>query len=138
MEDFIECAELVPVRKINQDLATCDDWDLLKALSTDERPWDGLITTDDSMLSNPLSLVALIQTRLTLVIAHGQGHNPVRATGLLLAHLEYICDHSMRDMAQVWRLRVSHKNHEDAWDHLKKAALRLKTTPKALLRRHGD
>ena len=47
----VPVAELVPLRMIDPKLAEVDDWELLLALHQDQRPWDGLITNDDAMLS---------------------------------------------------------------------------------------
>ena len=60
-----------------------------------------MITTDSSMLSLPKELSLLCQTKLTLVIAERSGHDPIRATGLLLAHIDGICRRSRPDKAQV-------------------------------------
>lgn len=91
LQDFQADAELVPVSASDARMAELDDWQLLLALHHHERPWDGLITTDSSILFQPLELSVLIQTRLTLVVALEVGHNPVKATGLLFAHLAGIC-----------------------------------------------
>jgi hypothetical protein len=67
---------------------------------------DGMITNDDAMLSH--------QTGLTLVVAKGEGHNPIRAVGTLLCHLSHICHHTRHGTAQIWTLRVAQKNAEPA------------------------
>lgn len=105
-------ADLVPVRQIDPRLSEVDDWELLLALHQHPRPWDGLITNDDSMLRLPKEMVVLSQTYLTLVVAKGEGHNPIRAVGALLCHLGHICHHCDRQRAQVWTLRVSQKPAE--------------------------
>ena len=92
LADFQAHADLVRIDQIDgARLPDLDDWELLLALYHDERPWDGLITTDSSMLNQGPELAALIQTRLTLVVVRESGHNPVKASGLLFAHLEGIC-----------------------------------------------
>jgi hypothetical protein len=45
------------------------------------------------MLSLAKEMTVLSQTGLTLVVAKGQGHNPIRAVGLL-CHLAHICHHT--------------------------------------------
>jgi hypothetical protein len=52
-----------------------DDWELLLALHHHEEVWNGLITTDSSMLNQAPELAALIQTKLTLIVAAESGHN---------------------------------------------------------------
>jgi hypothetical protein len=102
-------AELVPVRKIDPKLSEVADWELLLALHRHSRPWDGLITNDDAMLKLPKELVVLSQTRLTLVVAKGEGHNPIRAVGALLCHLSHIRHQTNPQAAQIWTLRVAQK-----------------------------
>jgi hypothetical protein len=83
----IDCADLVPVREIDEEFPKLDDWDLLARLRKHDRPWDGLITCDNSMLSDARIMAMLERTGMTLVIADGQGHHPIRATGLILSIL---------------------------------------------------
>jgi hypothetical protein len=106
----IPMAELVPVRSIGEGMSDLDDWQLLAALNRDPRPWDGLITNDEAILSLPKEMTVLSQTHLSLVVVKGEGHSPVRATGVLLCHLAHICHHTTREHAQIWRLRVAQKN----------------------------
>jgi len=69
LSDFQADAKLVPLDRIDTRLSTLDDWELLLALHHHADPWDGLITTDSSMLAQGPELAALIQTKLTLVVA---------------------------------------------------------------------
>src|SRR4051812_36910333 len=85
LAEFQTDAELVRVDQIHERMAMLDDWELLLALHHHAQPWDGLITTDSSMLNQGRELAALIQTKLTLVVALEAGHNPVKASGLLFA-----------------------------------------------------
>ncbi|MBA3408345.1 MAG: hypothetical protein H0U06_09875 [Solirubrobacterales bacterium] len=117
-------AELVPIRRIDERMATLDDWEVLSALSADTTHWDGLITTDSKMLSLPRELAVLSQTKLTLVVAEAVGHDPIKATGLVLAHVGRICEQTRPDTAQIWRLRTSTKPADDPWDYLVKVAER--------------
>jgi hypothetical protein len=87
LQDYQVDAELVPLRAVDERMSELDDWELLLALRHHSRPWDGLITTDSSILFQALELSVLIQTRLTLVVTLEAGHNPVRAAGLLFTHL---------------------------------------------------
>ncbi len=99
-----------------------DDWELLLALHHRPEPWDGLITTDSSMLNQGPELAALIQTRLTLVVAMESGHNPVKASGLLFAYLQGISQRTRRDKSQVWTLNAANRPHREPWDFLKRFA----------------
>jgi hypothetical protein len=87
LTEYQEDAELVRVDGIDDRLPQLDDWALLLALHHHDRPWDGLITTDTSMLNRAREMAAVMQTKLTLVVAMEAGHNPVKASGLLFAYL---------------------------------------------------
>lgn len=125
-------AELVPIRRIDARMATLDDWEVLAALHADEADWHGLITTDAKMLSLPRELAVMSQTKLTLVVAEAVGHDPIKATGLVLAHIGRICEQTRPDVAQVWRLRTSTKPADDPWDYLTRVAERRGTTAQAM------
>ena len=125
-------AELVPIRRVDQRMATLDDWEVLAALHADAVPWDGLITTDAKILSLPRELAVLSQTKLTLVVAEAVGHDPIKATGLVLAHLGRICEQTRPDAAQIWRLRTSTKPADDPWDFLTRVAERRDKSAQAL------
>lgn len=91
LADFQVDAQLTRIDQIHPAMADLGDWELLLALRQHPEPWDGLITTDSSMLSQGPELAALIQTKLTLVVATAAGHDPVKASGLLFAYLSGIC-----------------------------------------------
>lgn len=126
-------AELVPVRDIDTGYADLDDWELQRELHRHDRGWDGLVTNDDAMLSLAKEMTVLDQTGLTLVVAKGEGHNPIRAVGVLLCHLGHICHHTTPGIAQIWRLRVAQKNAEPVRDYLENIAKNAKTTVSKLI-----
>jgi hypothetical protein len=115
LEDDVE---LVPIRQIDERLPTFEDWAILHALHRHERAWDGLITTDLGILSLPKELAVLCQSKLSLVVAVAAGHDPIKATGLILAHISTVCERTDRGTAQVWRLRTSAKDAEDPWNFI--------------------
>lgn len=115
-------ADLVRVDRIDARMPDLDDWKLLLALHHHVEPWDGLITTDSSILNQGPELAALIQTKLTLVVAMESGHNPVKASGLLFAYLEGICQRTRPDQAQAWTPRAVNRAHLEPWDFLKRFA----------------
>ncbi|HEV3033357.1 MAG TPA: hypothetical protein VGX72_01085 [Solirubrobacteraceae bacterium] len=122
LSDFQADAELVPLDRIDASMSTLDDWELLLALHHHSDAWDGLITTDSSMLAQGRELATLIQTKLTLVVAVASGHNPVKASGLLFAYLAGICQRTNQERAQVWRLNAANRAHEEPWELLKRFA----------------
>jgi hypothetical protein len=133
LKEYLIEAELVSIRAIDPRLARVDDWQLLLALHLSSPRCDGLITTDSAMTSLPRELAVLMQTKLTLVIAAESGHDPLKATGLVLAHLPQICKRSKRDTPQIWSLRAATREHDDPWSYLQRIAKREKKTAQALM-----
>jgi hypothetical protein len=112
-------ALLVPLRTIDPRLTqNFEDWEVLLALHPHSAGWDGLITTDTGMLGLGRELAVLMQTKLTLVIPQKAGHDPIRATGLLLTHLPFICRRTNLERAQLWVLSAAQRDHEDPWNRL--------------------
>ncbi|MCL2768545.1 MAG: nucleolar 14 family protein [Solirubrobacterales bacterium] len=134
-EHLEENVELVPIRRIDARLPAFEDWQILHALHVHGRPWDGLITTDANMLSLPRELSVLCQTHLSLVVAIAAGHDPIKATGLVLAHIGAICSRTRADTAQVWRLRTTAKQPEDPWQFITELAGRREEDATGLYRR---
>lgn len=122
LADFQEDAKLVRIDQIDSRMPDLEDWELLLALSLHAQHWDGLITTDSSMLNQGPELAVLIQTKLTLVVAMGSGHDPVKACGLLFAYLGGICKRTRADTPQVWTLRAASRAHQQPWECLKRFA----------------
>jgi hypothetical protein len=122
LAEFQADARLVRIDQIDSRMADLDDWQLLLALHHRPEPWDGLITTDSSMLNQGPEIAALIQTKLTLIVVVASGHNPVKASGLLFAHLGSICKRTRRDKPQVWRLNAKSSPHREPWDFLTRFA----------------
>jgi hypothetical protein len=79
-------------------------------------------------------MTVLSQTHLTLVVATGEGHNPIRAVGSLLCHLNHICHHTLPDRAQVWRLGVTQKPYEEPLKFLERIAEKKHTTVEDIVR----
>jgi hypothetical protein len=136
LAQFQEDAELVRIDAIDPRMADLEDWDVLLALHHDGRPWDGLITTDTGILNQPLELSVLVQTKLTLVAVRAAGHNPVKASGLLFAHLAGICKRTRPDVAQVWTPAAAERPHDDPWEILKTAAKHRNEDAKDLFEAH--
>jgi hypothetical protein len=123
LRDWLTEAELVSIRHIDSRLTEdTEDWQLLLALHHHERPWDGLITNDSSMLWLAREVSVLMQTRLTLVVADGAGHDPLKATGLVFAHLPWICPRVDTATSQVWQLRANRKDADEPWELLRRIA----------------
>lgn len=120
---YIIEAELVPLLQIDPALTRdTEDWQILLALHRHSEHWDGLITTDSAMLLLAKEMAVLCQTKLTLVVAEGAGHDPVKATGLVLAHLPGICAKTDPDVPQLWVLRAATQASEQPWERLRRIA----------------
>lgn len=129
---YLTEADLVPLSRIHDRLTTLDDWEVMLALHHDARSWDGLITTDSGMLSLPRELAALMQTKLTLVVTKESGHDPIKATGLLLAYLPGICLRTNPEQPQLWTLRAAQRGPDNPWKMMEKLAHRRATVASTL------
>lgn len=96
--------ELRAVFEIDPRLSRLDDWELLLALYHHPGGYAGMITTDARMLSQAKEVAVLQQTGLSLIVADGAGHDPVRATGLVLTHLPRLAVQIEPGKARVWSL----------------------------------
>jgi hypothetical protein len=134
--EYQAAAELVPLSAIDAALAELDDWQVLLALHHHREPWDGLITTDTSILNQPRELAVLIQTKLTLVAVREAGHNPVKATGLLFAYLPGSGKRVRADRPQIWTPAAANRPHQEPWDALERVAEHRHEDTRALFDEH--
>lgn len=132
---YIRGAELVPVGDIDPRLPLADDWELLLALS--QRGFDGLATQDAKMLNLPKELLVIERTKLKVIAIESTGHQPVAATGILLAHLDRLRAQADPRRAQVWRLSVKLGQPLDPGDILNNVAGHLHASPSHLRRDHA-
>jgi hypothetical protein len=114
---YLSDVELVYIGDIDPRLSEFEDWELLLALHHHSREWDGLISNDTSMLDQERELAILGYTQLTLVAPVAAGHDPIRSTGLVLAHIEDIASRTTPRKPQVWRLpgRTGSGSHPDRY-----------------------
>jgi hypothetical protein len=75
-----------------------------------------------------------MQTKLALVFSDEAGHDPLKAAGLVLAHLPAICKRTRPDVAQPWVLLAVARPHVDPWDQLRRVAKHKNTDADALYR----
>lgn len=128
-EPYLRNVELVPIGRVDPRLAELDDWQLLLALHHHPRQWDGMISNDTSMLHQEREMAVLGYTCLTLVAPVAAGHDPIRSTGLVLAHIEDIASRTTSRKPQVWRLpgRTGSGDHPDRF--IEKLAKRVNLDP---------
>jgi hypothetical protein len=88
-----------------------------------------MISNDTSMLDQERELAVLGYTQLTLVAPVAAGHDPIRSTGLVLAHIENIASQTTPRKPQVWKLggRTNQGDHPDRF--LEKLAKRANLDP---------
>ena len=60
LREYLVEAELVSIRDIDSRMPTLADWEILLALHRDPAGWDGLVTTDSSMVKLPRELCVLL------------------------------------------------------------------------------
>jgi hypothetical protein len=85
------------------------------------------------MLSQARALATLMKTQLTLVVAMASGHDPVRASGLVFAHLGNVANRTDPRRAQVFTLRAANRPADDPWeDFLRPVARKQGREPAAL------
>jgi hypothetical protein len=104
LADHIPIVQLRSVHEVDARLSTLDDWKLFLELG--KRSFDGIVTCDGNLLAQPKEMVVLHQVGLTLVVAKSKGHNPVKATAVLLAHIENVARASKRGQPQIWTLQI--------------------------------
>jgi hypothetical protein len=100
--------EIRSIREFAPELTgtTVEDWQVIVGLR--QRGAQGLLTCDDSMLSVAEVVAVIEQTAFSVVTCRESGHDPVKATGLLLTHLPAIGTQHDDARPQVWRLRAAH------------------------------
>lgn len=131
---YLAGVELAYIEEIDPRLPDFDDWELILALHHHAKPWDGMITNDTGMLDQARELATLAYTRLTLVAPQAAGHDPIRSTGLVLAHIEDIAARTTPRRPQIWKLsrRTHGGDHPDRY--LEKMARRTGMDPMDLRR----
>jgi hypothetical protein len=122
LADYTPDVELIAIEKIDERMPDLDDWEVLLTLHHHPDAWDGLVTTDSSMVQTPESLAVLMQTKLTLVVAMEAGHDMLKATGLLFAYLPGILGRTDPAVAQLWKLQAENRPHIDPWKELQSVA----------------
>ena len=121
-------ATFTSVRDIDKSFAETDDWELLHKLANHEGKWSGLITNDGSMVSLAREMAIVKSTGLMLIIARGQGSNPVKSTGVLFAHIGRICNDKGQSGKTIWNLGVGAAKPTSPEHYLGKIARHAKMT----------
>jgi hypothetical protein len=95
--------EIVSVRDHDPRLSRdFEDWQVI--LGCSQSGAVGFISTDAAMLDNPRVIAVVEDTNMTLVVCAAIGHDPIAATGLLLAHLPRVAKRHRSDRPQIWKI----------------------------------
>ncbi len=108
-----------------------DDWEILLALQR-RGDVDGFITNDADMLQLAKEMVVLARSRLVLVVTDGVGHDPIRATGLIMTHLQQIA-RNVTGRSQIYILRPGQLTPASPGTQINRIAQRLGIQPNILI-----
>lgn len=103
---------LVFIGELEPRLRSMADYKLIQYLW--QEGLDGLITSDHSMLERP-EVIAMIQdVKLAVIACRSANDRPLLATGLVIAHLEWILKRFRRGTGQIWILGTTEQRPADA------------------------
>lgn len=108
-----------------------DDWQVMREFAR-RGDVDGFITNDADMLNLSTEMVILLRTQLTLVVTDGVGHNPLRATGLLMVHLREIAQ-KVSGKPEIYILRPANLRLTRPGEQINKIAARKQVPPNQLI-----
>lgn len=111
-----------------------EDWQVLLALHQ-RGGIDAFVTQDVRILSSPTEVTILCQLSLSLVVVEGVAENPIRATGVLMAHLEPIVS-KLGEGTRIFRLRVNRVD-DTPNKYLNQVALQQRISPPDLAKREN-
>jgi hypothetical protein len=104
IEKYVLGLRIVSLGKLEARLARgYEDWQVILALR--QLGAEGFISNDENMLYSARVVAVIEQTKLSVVVCAGVGHNPVVASGLLLTNLPDIAKRHRSNQPQVWILR---------------------------------
>jgi PIN domain-containing protein len=103
--------QLVSWKNVGASVSGRADADLISELAN--LGYGAIVTCDWHMLYNADVLAAMRQTNFTVIGCKDVGHDPIRATGLLLYNLEHIATHLRDDRPQPWLLASRQSSPRD-------------------------
>lgn len=111
--------------EIDPRLSELDDWELILAVHHHREEFVGIVTADRRMLGQARELAVLQQTGISLVVAEGSGHDPVKAAGLVLTHIGQISSQLTPGKSQIWSLASQGPRPQRPVDYVGKLAAKL-------------
>lgn len=127
-------AELRSLSQIDPRLTDADDHVVVRAVR--RAGYDLLVSCDGDYHRDPLVVSHVLQAKMTVVVVEERGHDPVTASGLLLAYLDGLFAKYAPDEAQIIRLRVGRPTVDDPWKVLDDIASRDGKKAKDLFAKH--
>lgn len=108
-----------------------DDWEIFRTLDN-RGDINGFITNDADILQLAREMVVLSRSRLTLVVTDGVGHDAIRATGLIMVHLQEI-SRRVDGRPQIYVLRPNRLEPVPPGRQINKIAARAGIPPNQLI-----
>lgn len=107
--------EIISVRDYESRLSRdYEDWQVI--LGCAQGGAEGYISDDDAMLDNPRVIAVVEQLKMTLVVCAEINHDPIAATGLLLAHLPRVAKRHRSNRVQIWKIHPTEQRpREVSW-----------------------
>ncbi len=123
------------VHKVDPALSEIDDHELVVELSM--RGFDVLVSDDYRMLEDVRTMSALVATKLHLVAIEAAGHDPLKATGLLLLELPTLQHRLSARESQILRVPKRQATKPQAsWTEIQRLADRDEVEPSVLYESH--
>ncbi len=108
-----------------------EDWEIILHLAFDHGA-SGFVTNDVRILDAAREMVVLSGTNLQLVVCDGVGHDPLKATGLVMLHAADIAKQT-GVVPMTYRLRPKSVGRETPGQRLDRISERLGTPPNQLI-----
>lgn len=118
--------ELVRLAEEDRSLALLDDDQLI--LEASRRGFDGLVTTDYHMLDDPVTVAAMVATKITIVAIEAAGHDPLKASGALFLELPGLQSRLKPNESNVFYIVPRPTAPRPAWDFLSKIGQKMGKT----------
>lgn len=122
LDEYLVDVRLLPLRHIDPRLPDLDN-DRVLLIALYQLGFSSLVTTNYRMLDNPRELAAVLKTKFTVYAVIEAGHDPLKATGILLFDLPAALRKTVPKKAQIFRFRHAQPRPTDPWhDEFKRVA----------------
>ncbi len=121
---------LFHVAEIDRRLSEASDRELI--IWAKNNDYDALVSTNHRMKDEPMEVAAMLSTKLTVVLTQSMGHNPLRASGVILLELPTLHSRVRPGKPNLFVLSYQPRTPRDPWDDLTRVARHRGTTAPAL------